>query len=346
MRKKLLRGSAGDRRTWHSRRQLQRLFQRTLLEGGTLAKPGTVEPVFLAASAPLVVHELGDGAQQTPGGTFRCLQFRATALAFVHRLHFLEGTLVGEAHGLVGMGIRLAQHLEEVVHGLMALDLALRERLHAVHEAVPLGHRNAQLLLHRLGIEGRAVGHLDRACRTAEGNGERVVADHPDRGGRGGGGQTAVAGGGQQQVAVDHIVALEGRGFAGTGQCPELAPGLENTSGFEFVARDLCEIPVELQHLLGLDHLIAARHHGQRGLGIAAVQNLLVGKLHGFAVEVGAVVGGQVAHRRLPDMPLHACGLCPDVDGLFLGQGIAQLVPRGLANMGHGFDEVGHERLS
>lgn len=45
-----------------SRRQLQSLLQRPLLQRGSLAKPGTVQPVFLTARPAFVVHELGDRA--------------------------------------------------------------------------------------------------------------------------------------------------------------------------------------------------------------------------------------------------------------------------------------------
>jgi hypothetical protein len=125
------------------------MVESALLQIGPLAEPGTVEPVLLAAGAPLVVHELGDRVQQAPGGALGRLQFRTMGLAFVHRLHLLEGALVRQAQGRIGMGVRLAQHLEEVVHRLVALDLALRQRLHAVHEAVPLRDRDTQLLLDR-----------------------------------------------------------------------------------------------------------------------------------------------------------------------------------------------------
>lgn len=43
--------------------QLQGVFQSTLLEGSSLAKPGTVQAVVLAASLFFMIDELGDGAE-------------------------------------------------------------------------------------------------------------------------------------------------------------------------------------------------------------------------------------------------------------------------------------------
>ena len=40
------------------------MLQSPLLEGCTLAKPGTVQAVFLAARTPLVVHEFSHSTQQ------------------------------------------------------------------------------------------------------------------------------------------------------------------------------------------------------------------------------------------------------------------------------------------
>lgn len=41
-------------------------------------------------------------------------------------------------------------------------------------------------------------------------------------------------------------------------------------------------------------------------------------------------IGRQITDRGFEDLPLHACGLGPGVDGLFAWQCVAQLVPRGL----------------
>jgi len=70
---------------------------------------------------------------------------------------------------------RLANHLEEIVHRLVGLDLPLGQGLYAVHEAGPVGHGNAQLLLHRLGIKGGGVRHPDGTGRTVQGNSQGVV---------------------------------------------------------------------------------------------------------------------------------------------------------------------------
>ena len=158
----------------------------------------------------------------------------------------------------------------------MALDLALRQSLHAVHETVPLRHRNPELTLDRLGIKLRAVRHLDRALRTTDSHRQRVVAHHPNRGGCSRRGQRAIARRGQQQIALDHIRALEGHLLTCTSQSPELSTGLEHPGSLQLKARHLRQIAVELQHLLGLHHLVAPRHHRQGSLGIAAVQHLLL----------------------------------------------------------------------
>src|SRR6476660_6985820 len=76
--------------------QLQRLLQSPLLEGCSLAKPGAVEAVFLIARPALVVHDLGDRAQQAPGRALGGCQLGASALTLVHGLHLLESALVGK----------------------------------------------------------------------------------------------------------------------------------------------------------------------------------------------------------------------------------------------------------
>ena len=123
-------------------------------------------------------------------------------------------------------------------HGVEeAVDLALGQGLHAVHEAVPLGHCNTELLFDGLRIAAGAVRHLDGAAGAVKGNAQGVVADHTDsRWGRRCG-QGAIAGGGQQDVAFDQIVALEQGFLAGASQCPELLASLEHPGGFKLVAK-------------------------------------------------------------------------------------------------------------
>lgn len=69
------------------------------------------------------------------------------------------------------MLIRIADHLEEIVHRLMGLDLALGQSLHAVHKAIPLAHSYAQLALDRLGMKGRAVRDFDGTDTITQCNG-------------------------------------------------------------------------------------------------------------------------------------------------------------------------------
>lgn len=70
------------------------------------------------------------------------------------------------------MAVGLAQDLEEVVHGLVALDLALRPSSSCgTWASVPLRHCHAQALLHGLWVKARAVRHLDSAGGTDQGDG-------------------------------------------------------------------------------------------------------------------------------------------------------------------------------
>ena len=110
----------------------------------------------------------------------------------------------------------------------------------------------------RLGIESRAVRHLDCTDPIAQRNGQRVVAHHPHRRRHRHCGQRPIAGRRQKQIAIDYILALEDGRLAGPGQGPELAPGLEHPGRLQLIAGNLRQIPVELQHLTGLHHLVAA----------------------------------------------------------------------------------------
>ena len=64
-----------------SRYQLQSVIQSTLLDGCTLTKPRTVQAVVLAAGLFLVVDELRDRAQQSPGGILGSMHFCTSAMA-------------------------------------------------------------------------------------------------------------------------------------------------------------------------------------------------------------------------------------------------------------------------
>jgi hypothetical protein len=54
-------------------------------------------------------------------------------------------------------------------------------------------------------------------------------------------------------------------------------------------------------------------------------------------------IGGDVKHHvALLDGPIHPGSLQPDIEGLLRGQDIAKAMPRGLAGVGHGVDQVSH----
>ena len=73
-----------------------------------MSEPRAVEPIILALGTALVVDELGDGVEQTPGRAFRCRQLSPSTLPFVQRLDLPEGTLVRQADGDIGMAVGLA----------------------------------------------------------------------------------------------------------------------------------------------------------------------------------------------------------------------------------------------
>jgi len=54
-----------------SAHELKCLLKRALLEGGPRAEPGTIQPVFLASCAALMVDELRHSVHQAPGGSLR-----------------------------------------------------------------------------------------------------------------------------------------------------------------------------------------------------------------------------------------------------------------------------------
>ncbi|MNL07749.1 hypothetical protein D3C87_1284370 [compost metagenome] len=233
--------------------------------------------------------------------------------------------------------------MQEVVQRLLPLDLAFGQLLHAVHEVVPLGDGNPQLLLDGVGIEAGVMRHPDGMAGAVQRDGQGVVADHPD-GGRGdGSGEGAVARGGEQQVAIDDVRALEDGLLAGARQCPELASGLEHAGGFHLVAADLGEIAIELKHRPGLHDLVAAAHDGQGGLGVAAVEDLVVLEgLQGLERRDCLRTFAHVAHRGFSDGPVHAGTAGPDVDRLLGREPVAEQVPGSVAGEGHCFDEMCH----
>ena len=107
------------------------------------------------------------------------------------------------------MAIGQAHDLEKISHCLVAFDFALGQGFHAVHEAVPLGNRNTQLLFDQLDVKAGAVRHFDRTAGTVQRDGQCVVAHDAHRGRCGCGGQGPIAGCCQQDVALDQVVAFE-----------------------------------------------------------------------------------------------------------------------------------------
>ena len=160
--------------------------------------------------------------------------------------------------------------------------------------------------------------------------------------------QRPIAGSGQQQIAIDHIRALQNRRLASTCQCPELAPGLQYPSCLQFIAGNLCQIPDRTQELLGLHHLVARTDHRQRSLrrcGTAPSGP----ETHGFSTYRSPTQKKTGWNRYLKGWScsaqgFHECsspyeGAGPDIHGLFGRQLAAQVVPGCLAGVGHGFDE-------
>ena len=118
---------------------------------------------------------------------------------------------------------------------------------------------------------------------------------------------------------MNDVVTLQTSGLAGTGQGPEASACLEHACGFQLKACNFGQIPVKLQHFLRLDHFVALADHGQGCMGVAAVEHLLLGELQGFAVQGVGITGCHIAHGCFLDLPLHASGLRPNINGLLLG---------------------------
>jgi len=235
----------------------------------------------------------------------------------------------------------IAQYAQEVVHGFMALHLALGQCLHSVHEPIPLRDRDTELLFDGLRIEASIVRHLDRLTGTIHGNGQGVVADDADgrRGCRGG--ECSVTRGGQQQIAIDLIIALQGSRLTGLSQCPELLATFQYTSRLQLVAGNVSEIAIELENFFGLNNLIALRDDRQGFLGIRAIEDFLL--FEGMDATQTADAVSHEADRGFLDGPVHACGFGPDFDGLFGWKTIAEAMPGFGADIGHLLDEVCHE---
>ena len=129
----------------------------------------------------------------------------------------------------------------------------------------------------------------------------------------------------------------------GTRQRPELAAAFEYASGFQLIAGDLGQIPVELQHFAGLHGVVALGDHRQRRLGIRTEQYLLLGeRMDGAQMADG--IRFEV-HGAFKDLPVHTGFALPDFQGLLLRELITQAVPRGGSDVGHLLDEVSHKDL-
>src|SRR5690606_8687910 len=75
--------------------QRERLAECLLLQGGTLTKPGGVQPVIITARPSLVIDKIGDGIEQAIGGTVVRGQMRSATFAIEKRTDLTHGSLVG-----------------------------------------------------------------------------------------------------------------------------------------------------------------------------------------------------------------------------------------------------------
>lgn len=221
------------------------------------------------------------------------------------------------------------------------LDSPFTEHLHAVHESVPAGYRDAQLPFDGLCIEGGAMRHLHRALAVINSDGQGVVADDPHGGELRGGCQGAIAGGSQQHIGVGNVIGLDGGGMAGASQRPDLLAAFQDAGGFKLKARDFREVTVELQDFTRLHDLIALADYGQWGLRVRSVQDLALWK--GKQTALCVIHHIRELHRSLFDLPIHSGLLLPDFKGLVRRELVAQAMPGRLADVGHLFDEVSHE---
>ena len=241
----------------------------------------------------------------------RRAQPRAPPFTLIELLDAVEGANVGQLGRILQRRLGVADHRLEVGPRLLLANLALGQGLQAIHEVVPLGHGDTQLLLDQLRPKLSAVRHLHSLRHAVHGDGQSVVADHPHRGRHSDGGQRAIAGRRQQQVIVDLVLPLQGGTQAAAGQCPELATALEHPGGLELITRVFGQITVELQHLFRLHHLVTLGDDRQRILGIGAVEHLLL-RERVDASQVARAIGNET-HRGFINVPVHASLLPPDL---------------------------------
>ncbi|MNG12730.1 hypothetical protein D3C84_963630 [compost metagenome] len=129
-----------------------------------------------------MVDVLGHGVEQAPGGAACRVQLATATTAFVQLLNLAKGALVGQLLRQGAGRAGFTEHIHEKSECLVPLDLAFGQYAHAVHEVVPLRDGDAELLLHRLRIETGVVRHLDSAAGAVQGDGQGVVAHHPNSG--------------------------------------------------------------------------------------------------------------------------------------------------------------------
>ncbi|MNF98938.1 hypothetical protein D3C84_818200 [compost metagenome] len=111
------------------------------------------------------------------------------------------------------------------------------------------------------------------------------------------------------------IVAFQSSGLASTGQGPELATTFQYPGGFQLVAGDLGQIPIELQDFTRLYDLVAVGYHRQRGLSVGAIQHFLFRE----GMNTSQVPDGirLEVDRAFLDLPVHPGFPLPDFERLF-----------------------------
>src|SRR5476649_1717633 len=127
---------------------------------------------------------------------------------------------------LAGLGatrrIKARKHPQEIIPRFVRFDFALTQALHAIHEGVPSGYRNAKLALYCLLIERSVVRHFHGTAAAGYGNSQSVIAYDTNAGELRCRCECAVACGREQNVRIAHVISLEGSTLTCSGQGPDL----------------------------------------------------------------------------------------------------------------------------
>lgn len=169
-----------------------------------------------ATDASFMIHVFGHRVQQASCCSASGLHIRTSAFTFEQALYLLNCSFVCLYFGSRVIRVDIAKHLHKEAHGVKLLNLTFRKRTHPVDKFVPLRNGDAQLFFTACESK-RVVRNLDDAGSAIQGDCQGVVIDHSHCGRSCCGSKDAVTGSGQQQIAVDLIVTLEGRGLPSTG---------------------------------------------------------------------------------------------------------------------------------